>query len=517
MRGEVVVAINNQEPHRAHQSVLEFDGDAARAFFLKEESYCNLDLPPYIGFDALIDGVHKVLVGNKLSSFASNPRDHDDVNYTILNNKDGKYAWRPFQLIHPALYVSLVHHITEHASWQMVCDRFKVFSANPNITCLSLPVISQTEEKDKASQVNHWWHALEQHSIELSLDYQYLLETDITDCYGAIYTHSISWALHTKPIAKNKEKRNDKTLLGNQIDWHIQDMRHGQTNGIPQGSVLMDFIAEMVLGLADLELSEKINAAGIENYRILRYRDDYRIFVNNPQDGERIVKFLTEVTIGLGLKLNPGKTKASSEVVRASIKADKLAWICRKHTERSLQKHLFIIHDHAHAYPNAGSLVVALSDFYKRLTRQKVLNQVMPLIAIVVDIAYRNPRTYAICAAILSKLTSHLESEDEKRDVIEKIKARFEKIPNTGHMQIWIQRLTYPLSQDISYEEPICKLVAGDARALWNCDWISSPKLKGAISKADIINREKLAHMEPVIPVDEIELFLSKALYGGST
>lgn len=516
MKGEEVVAVNNQEPQRAHQSVLDFDGDVARAFFLKEESYCNLDLPPYIKFDALIEGVHKVLDGKKLSSFSSNPRDHDDVNYTILNNKDGKYAWRPFQLIHPALYVSLVHHITEHAAWQMVCDRFKVFAANPNITCLSLPVISQTEEKDKARQVSHWWHAVEQHSIELPLDYQYLFETDITDCYGAIYTHSIAWALHTKPIAKDRKKRKDETLLGNQIDLHIQHMRHGQTNGIPQGSVLMDFIAEMVLGLADLELSEKINAAGVENYRILRYRDDYRIFVNNPQDGEGIVKFLTEVTIGLGLKLNPGKTKASSEVVRASIKSDKLAWICRKHTERSLQKHLLIISDHAHAYPNAGSLVVALGDFYKRLTRQKVLNQAMPLIAIVVDIAYRNPRTYAICAAILSKLTSHLESADEKHDVIKKIRARFEKIPNTGHMQIWIQRLSYPLSQDISYEESICKLVAGDARALWNCDWISSPKLKGAISKTDIINREKLMHIEPVISVDEIELFLSKAVYGGS-
>lgn len=517
MSDEKTIATSIQGIHRTHKSVLDLDYAAARAFFLKEESYCNLDLPPYIKFDALIDGVHKVLDGKKLSSFSSNPRDHDDVNYTILNNKDGKYAWRPFQLIHPALYVSLVHHLTEHAAWQLVCDRFKVFSVNQNITCLSLPVISQTEEKDKASQVNHWWQAVEQHSIELSLDYQYLLETDITDCYGAIYTHSIAWALHTKPIAKIKEKRNDKTLLGNQIDWHIQDMRHGQTNGIPQGSVLMDFIAEMVLGLADLELSEKINAAEIENYRILRYRDDYRIFVNNPQDGERIVKFLTEVTIGLGLKLNPGKTKASSEVVRASIKADKLAWICRKHTERSLQKHLFIVHDHAHAYPNAGSLVVALTDFHKRLASQKVLSQVMPLIAIVVDIAYRNPRTYAICAAILSKLTSHLESADEKRNVIEKIKARFEQIPNTGHMQIWIQRVTHPLSQDIFYEEPICKLVAGNALALWNCDWISNPKLKGAISKADIVNREKLAHMEPVIPVDEIELFLSKALYGGSS
>jgi hypothetical protein len=28
----------------------------------------------------------------------------------------------------------------------------------------------------------------------------------------------------------------------------MQGMNYGQTNGIPQGSVLMDFIAEMVLG-----------------------------------------------------------------------------------------------------------------------------------------------------------------------------------------------------------------------------------------------------------------------------
>lgn len=515
MSDEIAITANNHAPKRTRLSVLELDCAAAQAFFLKEESYCNLDLPPYIRFDALIDGVHKELDGKKLSSLSSGPRDHDDVNYTILHNKDGKYAWRPFQLIHPALYVSLVHHLTEVTAWQLVRDRFNEFSVNPNINCLSLPVMSLTVEKDKAGQINHWWHAVEQHSIELSLDYQYLFETDITDCYGSIYTHSIAWALHTKPIAKDKEKR--KTLLGDQIDNHIQDMRHGQTNGIPQGSVLMDFIAEMVLGLADLELSEKIKATGIQNYKILRYRDDYRIFVNNPQDGECIIKLLTEVTIGLGLKLNPGKTKASSEVVRASIKADKLAWICRKQSERNLQKHLFIIHDHSHSYPNAGSLVVALGDFHKRLSRQKKsLKQVMPLIAIVADIAYRNPRTYAVCAVIIGKLLSYLESKGEKLAVTEKIKARFEQIPNIGHLQIWIQRLTHPLSQEITYEEPICKLVAGDTVALWNYKWINDKKLKKAISQADIIDREKLACMEPVPPVSEIELFLSKALYGGS-
>lgn len=287
----------------SRQSILELSAEEARAFFLKAESYCGLDLPHYIRFDALIENTHKALEGKALSGLSCKPRDHDDVNYTVLNNKDGKYAWRPFQLIHPALYVSLVHQLTTNPYWELVKERFATFSANSKIHCLSLPVVSLSEEKDKAEQVSQWWHSVEQRSIELSLEYEYLVETDITDCYGAIYTHSIAWALHTKQEAK--AKRTNKNLLGNIIDAHIQDMRHGQTNGIPQGSTLMDFVAELVLGFADLELSEKIQSLEIKDYCILRYRDDYRVFINNPQDGERIIKLLTEVTIGLGLKLNP--------------------------------------------------------------------------------------------------------------------------------------------------------------------------------------------------------------------
>ncbi|WP_250218337.1 RNA-directed DNA polymerase, partial [Escherichia coli] len=67
--------------------------------------------------------------------------------------------------------------------------------------------------------------------------------TDITDCYGSIYPHSLAWAIGTREVAK--EKKRDKNLLGNIIDSAIQNMQCGQTNGIPQGSVLMDFIAEI--------------------------------------------------------------------------------------------------------------------------------------------------------------------------------------------------------------------------------------------------------------------------------
>lgn len=495
-------------------SILDLAHDEARRFLLKPESYCSLDLPPYIDFSELIYGVSKILDGKKIAEMKqSNPRDCDDVNYTILHNKDGRYAWRPFQLIHPALYVSLAQTITEEADWALICGRFREFAENNQIRCLSLPVVSSSEQKDRAEQVSHWWHEVEQRSIEMSLDYDYLIETDITDCYGAIYTHSIAWALHTKDEAK--KKRRDQSLVGNLIDSHIQDMRHGQTNGIPQGSVLMDFVAEMVLGLGDLEISERLQTAQINDYRILRYRDDYRVFVNSPQIGEAIVKLITEVTTELGLKLSPAKTKASSDVVRASIKPDKLGWIARKQTDRSLQKHLLIVHNHANSFPNSGSLVIALNDYHKRLSKHSTLMESpRPLIAIVVDIAYCNPRTYAICSAILSKLLSFIESKDERLSIAGRIRSKFSKIPNTGHMQIWLQRVTLPLDKDIPYEEAICKVVAARVDGLWNNDWISSADLKAAVDVSTIVDVKARDEMASVIPLREVELFISKAVEG---
>ena len=49
-----------------------------------------------------------------------------------------------------------------------------------------------------------------------------------------------------------------------------------------------------------------------------------------------------------------------------------------------------------------------MEDYYKRLDMEEY-DFPLPLIAIVVDIAYRNPRTYARAAAILSKLIKFLE------------------------------------------------------------------------------------------------------------
>ena len=104
-------------------------------------------------------------------------------------------------------------------------------------------------------------------------------------------------------------------------------MNYDQTNGIPQGSTLADFIAEMVLGYADRLLAEKLKERHITNYRILRYRDDYRVFSNNRQDLETIALCLNEVLSHLNFHLNSSKTKMTESIVTDSIKSDKLYYI----------------------------------------------------------------------------------------------------------------------------------------------------------------------------------------------
>ena len=236
----------------------------------------------------------------------------------------------------------------------------------------------------------------------------------------------------------------------------------------------------MVLGYADAELASKIACASIDEYQILRYRDDYRIFVNNPQDGERILKCLTEVMIELGLKLNPGKTQVSNEVIRSSLKRDKLSWIFRTHTAKHLHRYLMTIHDHSLEYPNAGSVKGALKNYHKNLFESELRHSPLSLISIVTDIAYRNPKTHAIAVAILSQLIGCLETDSAKQNVVERIYRKFARIPNTGHMQVWLQRISLPFYPDLSFDEPLCRLVGqpDEPPTIWNNSWISLKSLR---------------------------------------
>jgi len=515
-------------------TILDFSEKKAKDFLLKEDSYSNIDLPEYFTFSNVLNKMDALLQTQLLSSNYSQdinkkavkPENCENVNYKIIANKDGMYAWRPFQLIHPALYVDLVNIITEPHNWETICNRFSEFQQNTKIQCVSIPVVSTDPNKtQKSKQILAWWREVEQSSIAKSLDFSYLYMTDITDCYGSIYTHSIAWALHNKDVMKQPANRTDKAFVGNKIDQKLRDMSYGQTNGIPQGSVLMDFIAEMVLGYADLELSEKLKDNGIDDYYIIRYRDDYRIFVNNQTDGDNITKILTEVLIGLGLKLNPSKTCSTRNLILGSIKRDKLDLLTSLWAERylkisddeednqgvnrgkiSTQKLLLQIYDFAEKHSNSGQLKRLLSSLYEKMEIDCKKDDVAVLISIVVDIAYNNPSVYPLCAAIISKIFECIPEKEIKLNYISRINKKFQKLPNTGFMDIWLQRISYKISPDVIYSDKLCDIVKNKNTQLWNSTWLNTTFQK-AISQCKLINEKVIEEMTPVISQKEIDAF----------
>ena len=490
-----------------NKKLLDLSSEEAKEFFLSGSRYCTFDLPIYFTFNKLLKRISEELDTKNLSDYYKNkkPYKYDNVNYNLFTNKDGEYSWRLFQLIHPAIYVSLVHEITKEGYWKEIKEHLL---KETKIECASIPVVENGNKKEKEKQILTWWEEIEQKSISLALDYNYIFITDITDCYGSIYTHSIPWALHSKETAK-KNKRN-VNFLGNIIDKHIRNMSYGQTNGIPQGSILMDLIAEIVLKYADIELSEKINS--LVDFKIIRYRDDYRIFVNNPEIGKRIIKELSNVLADLGMKLNAIKTIQSDDVINNSIKPDKLYWLLHYSENKDPAKQLLIIKNLADRYRNSGILIRVLSEFYKKIYKYKneEIRNVDVLISIITDIALKNPRTYPVSVSMLGKFFSKL-GDKEKEKYIEKVVNKFKAVPNTEILDLWLQRLT--INSGIKIDEintgKLYKKVIDKETEIWNSKWLKG-KLAKIIKETDIIDREKLRRLSDYPELEEVLLFVKK-------
>ena len=302
---------------------------------------------------------------------------------------------------------------------KLLLSRFLEFEDGV-VDCCSAPVMSIDNQTDTATQVKNWWQRVEQRSLSYSLEFSHILHTNVTDCYGSLYTHSIPWALHGLEEAK-QNRRN--SLLGNKIDSHIQAGRYGQTNGISQGSVLMDFIAELVLGFIDQQINNRLS--GATDFRILRYRDDYRIFANSDERAEEVLKIISDELRTVGMKLGISKTLMSKNVIEGSIKPDKLAGIgledLGETNAKTIQKQLLRLHTFGQRFPNSGALRRLVFQFLEKISAQAERPEDLEVqVAIATDIAFVSPNTFPAIAGILSHMIS-IASTDEKSCLWEKV------------------------------------------------------------------------------------------------
>lgn len=492
--------------------LIDLSCDDARNHFLKGSSYFKEDLPSYISFEPILSTVAAALKGGGyLENKTTDPKDYPNVNYSFIANKDGRFAWRPYELMHPAIYVSLVNLICDRANWQSLAERYKQFEGGV-VYCCSAPVMSIDHQSDVAMQVRAWWQSVEQRSLEYSLEFSHLLHTDVTDCYESLYTHSIPWAIHG--IEKAKYGKGKNKLLGESIDAHIRAGRYGQTNGISQGSVLMDFLAELVLGYVDESINSKL--MGTTDVRILRYRDDYRIFANSDQRAEEVLKRVSDELRSVGMRLGVAKTFLSRNVVEGSVKPDKLAGIelqdLGEASAKTIQKQLLRLHSFGQRFPNSGALRRLVGEFHA-----KIYNQTDPpadlsvLVAIATDIAYVSPTTFPAVAGILSHLIS-LAPNDKKGQMWNQVRGKMARVPYNGYLEIWLQRVTRPKAVGVEFKsnESICRIVDGDTPTVWESDWISSGALKTALDVRTIIVG-KVDEAKEVVQPEEIQLFKQNA------
>ncbi|MCY3030600.1 MULTISPECIES: RNA-directed DNA polymerase [Aerococcus] len=504
-------------------SILDMDSEQAKKFFLESTSYSTIHLPPYFTFDEVISKAENKLRKSKLKEFEGSKikiDDLPDVNYTLFANKNGKYSWRPLTLIHPLAYVDLVNLICKKDNWSLIL-KILINSEVENIKCMSIPLKAIKNKQQSKETILNWWRNMEQTQIALSLEYESMLNTDITDCYSSIYTHSIEWAIDGKDNAKeNRKIKGEKKGLGRQIDIKLSNMQFGQTNGIPQGSVLMDVIAEVVLAAIDIELEREINkyfidTKSVNRYRILRYRDDYKVFVNSRQDAEQILKILTQVLMPWNFKLSERKTSFSDNLILDSIKSDKLNWnktaalFSNKATKISIQKELLEILNLSKTYPNSGSLSKAMTNLYKNKINslEKLPVDYEQIIAITVDLFINNPRVIEIGITILSKIFSLINTDNKKIEkIIRAIDRKIKKSSNSEYAEIWLQRLAIPYGIPLNYDSILCQKVNDPKITIWNSNWIKGKEdSKKYLNK--IIDKKEIDKLELIIPLSDVDPF----------
>ena len=519
------------------KNILSLTAKEAFDFLMKSEQYHSFELPEYFVFDEVLQFVHDTIGDKKYDDCLANisPDNLGNVNLDILLNKDGKYAVRPLVLANPYLYYFLVRELCNPSGWNAIQKCFKAYEV-PHLSSCALPVVpDKVESFHKSTTILNWWNAMEQRSIELSMEYRYMFITDITNCYGSINPQSIEWALACK---NTRLENNSNGALANNIQKYLRALQHGHNIGIPQGSALFDFVGEIVLGYSDLLFHEALQRENITGYEVIRYRDDYRIFCNDRDKLERISYILQHVLESLNLRLNSQKTKISDSIVTDSIKSDKLQYIYNTPIFNkkgcdfdSFEKHLLFILLFGRDFPNSGQLKNMLSDIDKRIKdwlqpyddevftessvfknmrhRKIVGGSILAMTAVAAQIALENVSVSHYALRVISRMIDSLEDTEEKRAVIEKVYNKLCKQPNSDYNQLWLQNITYcqDSENDVSpYEVRLCKVVMGEDVQLWNNEWLKT-ELSNDFPQSSIIDEETLAKVTPVITFRESRIY----------
>ncbi len=215
---------------------------------------------------------------------------YDQVCYSVTRHNN---VPRTLGLIHPAACSYLAKTI--HGNWDDVrAIMASEFSAiKPSIYADGRIMIMNYEDAETKTV----------RALEDSFSMRFKVETDISSCFGSIYTHSIPWAVIGFEAAKNKLKAKPKAPIEwyDYLDIYQRGAKRNETQGIAIGPASSSIVVELVLGRVDDELGKK-------GFKFRRYIDDYICFCSTYEDAQDFIRILASELNKFKLNLNLQKT-----------------------------------------------------------------------------------------------------------------------------------------------------------------------------------------------------------------
>ena len=221
-----------------------------------------------------------------------------DMGYVFYENMRNINIPRPLGIPNPVAYQLLCKAISDN--WDKLQAHFKTQTENQTHK-ISRIHIRKHMWSGKLFEMNYNnWKIDGSPEPDLLIGMRYMVNADISNCFPSIYTHSLSWALVGKDIAKQNQNNHNEWY--NKLDFYTRNIKRGETHGLLIGPHTSNLLSEIILTKVDKALYDK-------GFRFIRNIDDYTCYTQSYEKAQDFLLKLSAYLRYFDLTLNHKKTK----------------------------------------------------------------------------------------------------------------------------------------------------------------------------------------------------------------
>lgn len=251
----------------------------------------------FLAFGLFSEKLIPILTGKHFYDFCvkNNPKfpnlDNKGSGYVNYKNMRNVNIPRELGVPNPMAYYKLCLCLKDN--WENIKDHFRRCTFGQNYKISRIHIRKKHGTKRLFSMSYNNWELDGEPEPDLLFGNRYLVQADISNCFSSIYSHSLTWALAGKEIAKRSRRGN----WFNDIDESVQKIKSGETHGLLIGPHASNLLSEIILVVVDKVLYDK-------GYRFIRYIDDYSCYVESNEKAQDFISDLSDTLQEFDLQLN---------------------------------------------------------------------------------------------------------------------------------------------------------------------------------------------------------------------